>query len=438
VKTRIYIGTASGPVQVQRIWREAGIAESMVCLKRTTETLPIGTAYNAFVKSPSGVIERIFGPFEEGGFRLELSDRINQGTSWQLAIFIAHALARDGQLAGPEDDYQRAVWLTGQVDHDLKTGAVDQIPEKIYAAAPPLKALINEGKAVLIFAPEQNSRALASASLPSGIDVHAVTSAIDVLQTLEIPLESQSSRPKLMQRQTRDYHNLRTGHSNEPHRAKRTLIGTVFLLLASGAITAGFIVPSIFSANEPLPEIVNTIKEKVTRAETKQTQVLSTAEKLPPVALPQLTISEIRAAPGGGCPAVHFGASAGVASELTETSIGEYASSPGVETCALAFTVTPTMKRTYMALAIEPILGRYVENEPIPISLMGGKSITAPITWRINLPLVKNSKYVFKLHLLSAQNPITADILKSVKTENFSADDDANLLSVIALLTVVP
>ena len=50
MKTRIYIGTPQGAVQVERIWREDGIAESMACLKRTTEKLPIGAGYNDFVK----------------------------------------------------------------------------------------------------------------------------------------------------------------------------------------------------------------------------------------------------------------------------------------------------------------------------------------------------------------------------------------------------
>ena len=130
MKTRIYIGTPSGPVQVERIWREEGIAESMVCLKRTTEKLPIGAGYDDFVKRPSGIIEREFGPFEAGAFRLDLSNSINQGKSWQLAVFAAHALAHEGLLAGPDDPFERAIWLTGQVDNDLKLGGVTQVPEK--------------------------------------------------------------------------------------------------------------------------------------------------------------------------------------------------------------------------------------------------------------------------------------------------------------------
>ncbi len=331
MKTRIYIGTASGPVQIERIWREEGIAESMVCLKRTTEILPIGAAYNAFVKRPSGVIERAFGPFEEGGFRLELSDRINQGTSWQLAVFVAHALARDGQLAGPEDDYARVVWLTGQVDHDLKTRGVDQVPEKIHAAIKPLEELINEGKAVFLFAPEQNAQGLTSASLPSGIAVSAVTSAIDVLHALGIPLELQRSRSKLTRKEDDDHRKVRAERSTNSYRAKRNLVGTAFLLLVSGVIAASIIVPRFFSPDEPTPEIVNTTKEQMTGIETKQTQVPLTTEILPAADLPQLTISEIYPEPGGSCPAVHFDANAGVASELTVISIGEYASTPGFE-----------------------------------------------------------------------------------------------------------
>ena len=153
MKTRIYIGTPSGPVQVERIWREEGIAESMVCLKRTTEKLPIGAGYDDFVKRPSGIIEREFGPFEAGAFRLDLSNSINQGKSWQLAVFAAHALAREGLLAGPDDPFERAIWLTGQVDNDLKLGGVTQVPEKIHCALGELQALAKEGKQVLLYVP---------------------------------------------------------------------------------------------------------------------------------------------------------------------------------------------------------------------------------------------------------------------------------------------
>ncbi len=454
MKTRIYIGTASGPVQVERIWREEGIAESMVCLKRTTEILPIGAGYDAFVKRPSGVVERAFGPFEAGGFRLELSDRINQGTSWQLAVFIAHALARDGQLAGPEDDFTRAVWLTGQVDHDLQVGGVDQVPEKIHAALDPLEALVNEGKEVFFFVPEHNAQALSGALIPAGIDARSATSAIDVLHALGISLESGASEAPAAEKpaatKKRATQAQKKGEPPDQHRTKRALVGTAFLVIGGGAIAAGIILPEIFIPDEPAPEIIEAIQEKIAESEAQptpepepaaapaKTSPKTAAEDAPAAPAPKVTISEIRAAPGSGCPAVHFGANQGIASELTPTSAGNYASMAGAEICALAFTVAPTPERPYLALAIELISGRYVEIEPLPAALKGAEPVSTPLTWRINLPLAAKSPLEYRLQLLSAENPIIAETVKSLQTGNFSAPGQPGTSLTTARHSVAP
>jgi hypothetical protein len=444
VKTRIYIGTARGPVLVERIWREEGIAESMVCLKRTTEILPIGAGYDAFVKRPSGIIERAFGPFEAGGFRLELGERITQGASWQLAVFVAHALARDGMLAGPDDEFDRAVWLTGQVDNDLKTGAVDQVPEKIHAALGPLGELTAAGKEVSLFVPEDNVSALSSAAIPSGISARAAASAIDVLNALAIPLERREATPQpAAVKPVRAARKAEAEDAPDRHRTKRNLVGTAFLLLGGGAIAAGIILPRVMTPNEPLPEVIEAIEKRIAEskappapapqpAANDQTepkpepqpdpQPEPTTTPAPRLPTPSVTISEIRAAPDSGCPAVHVGASDGIATELMPAAGGDYASSAGAGLCAIAFTVTPPPGQPYVALAIELITGRYVEIDPLPDALKGAAPVTAPLTWRINIPISPKTALDYKLHLISAANAIPEHIVNSLKSGDFPAD----------------
>ncbi len=81
---RVHIATTEGAVVVERITREIA-ARSAVCLGRTTRVLPVSDDYDAFVRPPSGVIEREFGPFLGGAFRLDVSGEFGGGQSIPMA-----------------------------------------------------------------------------------------------------------------------------------------------------------------------------------------------------------------------------------------------------------------------------------------------------------------------------------------------------------------
>jgi hypothetical protein len=485
VKTRIYIGTASGPVQVERIWREEGIAESMVCLRRTTEMLPIGAGYDAFVKRPSGVIEREFGPFEPGAFRLDLSATINQGKSWQLAVLAAHALARHGMLAGPDDAFERAVWLTGEVDNDLKVGGVTQVPEKIHGALPALTALVKEGVEVLLYVPEDNAEALAGADLPAGISGNAVATASEILNSIGVDLawrkagaeenvadatsgqsvDRPAVRPNLRPNVQPDVQPV-AGRA----RRGRTLIGLTILLLGAAAIAAGVIIPDQLTSDEPLPLSSDPAPET---SEDEQTASVPEPEALggedpdaeasgakaplaepsadepatiivenageqepapstkssPPAAdtTPSLSIFEVSAPVAGGCPAVHFGAEGGVMTTVPPVSPGEFKSSAADDLCAIEFRMLAPPDQPYMAAAIELISGRYVESEITPISLRGGTAAGGPVVWRINLPLRMKAPLEYRLHMVSGEVEIVGEVRRSLVSGNISAAVEAGL-----------
>lgn len=455
MKTRIYIGTPSGPVQVERIWREEGIAESMVCLKRTTEIVPIGAGYDAFVKRPSGIIEREFGPFEAGAFRLELAASINQGKSWQLAVFAAHALARDGLLAGPDEAFERALWLTGQVDNDLKVGGVTQVPEKIHAALDELDALAKAGKQVVIYVPEENAQALAGASLPPAIEAHAVTTAANILDAI-----GTSSPPHAAATQTAGV-DRSTAPAVDRHRHKRAALGFVFLILGAAVVAAGVILPGQLTEDKTVPPAAEAIQETPAAAEPEPApepeatsaavapavaEVEPVAEVTPPpetapadiASAPDISISEVHPTTGSGCPAVHFGADRGVTVEISATPAGDFTSAAAGDLCALEFTLAPAPGQPYMAAAIELLSGRYVANDPMPTALRGGQPISAPVTWRINLPLRMKAPFEYKMHLVSAAREIPGDIYRSLKIGDFTAADQSGLSITTAHHTVSP
>ena len=94
----VYIATTIKPVAIQRITEEDPEVNSVICLAGKAISLPISGAYNAFVRNPTGVIQRDFG---HSAYRIDVSGKIEDGYSWQLGVFVAHALKRAARLVPP-------------------------------------------------------------------------------------------------------------------------------------------------------------------------------------------------------------------------------------------------------------------------------------------------------------------------------------------------
>src|SRR5262249_37389974 len=129
-KFRVLIPTTSGLVEVLLLTDEdSAMGRSVACISGTTETADIAADYDAFVKRPTGVIERLFG---HPCYRLDVSGRIDAGSSWQLGVLAAHALHAAGRLAEENERTDGVIWATGSVRPvDLTVGAVKHIPEKL-------------------------------------------------------------------------------------------------------------------------------------------------------------------------------------------------------------------------------------------------------------------------------------------------------------------
>jgi len=125
---RVYIATTQGPVAIQQLRQEDPAVRSVVCLDGTADTLPISRAYDNFVKTPTGVIQRHYG---HPTYRMDVAARISDGNSWQLGTFVAHALDHEELLAAPEDTVDTVLWLSGEVDQDLNVRPVEHIEDKL-------------------------------------------------------------------------------------------------------------------------------------------------------------------------------------------------------------------------------------------------------------------------------------------------------------------
>jgi len=151
---RIIIATTQGPVTVQRITEEDPVVNSVVCLSGKAVALAISPAYDAFVRNPTGVIQRHYG---HPAFRVDVSEKIDEGYSWQLGLFAAHALYHSGQLAQQDQACARTVIATGELDRDLNLLAVSGNEEKTAALRSAIEALVEKSVAVTLVVPKQNA-----------------------------------------------------------------------------------------------------------------------------------------------------------------------------------------------------------------------------------------------------------------------------------------
>jgi hypothetical protein len=159
-KLRVLIPTTAGPVEVLLLTEEdPTIGRSVACIGGTTETADIAGAYQAFVARPTGIIERLFG---HCCYRLDVSGRIDAGSSWQLGVLAAHALHAAGRLAQERDTADGVLWATGSVRPvDLTVGEVSHVSEKLAHSIDRLEREASPGRAVLMAIPAQNTVALA-------------------------------------------------------------------------------------------------------------------------------------------------------------------------------------------------------------------------------------------------------------------------------------
>jgi len=125
----ILLPTLQGLSAVQGIVREDPDVPSVVCLNGTAQSLPISNAYYDFVKKGQGVIGRDFG---HEAWRIDLSDPVEMGNSWQLGLYLAHYLFELGQLGSGEPVAGDTVlWVTGAVKSNHQVEPVEGVERKL-------------------------------------------------------------------------------------------------------------------------------------------------------------------------------------------------------------------------------------------------------------------------------------------------------------------
>jgi len=186
---RVCIPTTEGPSEIQRITAEDPDVRSVVCLDGKALALPISAAYDSYVRQPTGVIEKQFG---HAAYRVDVSAPITEGLSWQLGLFVAHALDSRGRLARKGEPADALLLLTGEVDRDLNVRPVDHVSEKRRVCGGLFEWATANDQTVRFFVPQAN-RAELIGDVP-GVEIVPVDTVDQVLEALEVvPVVSASA-----------------------------------------------------------------------------------------------------------------------------------------------------------------------------------------------------------------------------------------------------
>ena len=185
MKTHVFIGTTEAPVAIQRITEEDSGVQSVICLNGTVQALMVSTGYHDFVRRGTGVIARDFG---HDAYRIDVDGRIDQGASWQLPVYLAHALHRQGLLGdGLPAAGDRVIWATGEVDIDLGVRPVAGVAQKLAHSLEAIQTWRAQGIDVQVLLPTSN---LGEGSA----QIESLAGVSGISRMLDVPLPSSTNR----------------------------------------------------------------------------------------------------------------------------------------------------------------------------------------------------------------------------------------------------
>jgi len=394
IRFAVFIATTDGPVQIQRISRERAPL-SMVIRGSGSERLPVSDRYDDFARPGSGPVERFFGPFPEGGFRLEVSGSINSGDSWQLGVFLAHAVeAGDGLVlvrGDPtlEDSVNHIFWMTGQVDYDGQVSSVGHVQEKFYASRNALAAWLASGIPVTLVVPTgEDHRRLLACELPTDAGIVAATDAIVLCQELGINPDVASTAARRLSSAVPPQAQRSSGHFLVTLGAL-LVAASLAVLLATGQLGDVTAWPERLTAlltnqtnhmpkKNPPPKVMPQLRAGTVPELTYQ----------PPVAAPAVSISvhERRAPVGASCADVHIGDVAAVEKPVGTDTAGQPKPSPAAELCGLLLIIDPGPKPHYLRAKVTMLQGDLIDADRPPEVFAGSRPVSGPQRWVLILP----------------------------------------------------
>jgi hypothetical protein len=197
----VYVLTTGGPVRIEIIHARRRPPRSEITVGQDyTQRLPATKDYDLFV-SNVGPVGQAFGHFGEQCYRLQVSEAFDDGNSWELACFIAHALERHGQFASNDRDADEIIMASGRVDLAFDVGDVEHLKRKLDAAGETIREWREKGVPVKILLPVQDCNADELAT-PEGAEIRYCGGVSDALAITGLPWKAPkiSRAPSVLRR----------------------------------------------------------------------------------------------------------------------------------------------------------------------------------------------------------------------------------------------
>ncbi len=176
----VYILTTGAPVRIETIHARRRPPRSEITVGQDyTQRLPATKDYDLFV-SNAGPIGQAFGSFNEDCYRLQVEAAFDDGNSWELACFLAHALTRHGRFAAAGTEADEIILASGRVDLAFNVGAVEHLKLKLDAARKMIEEWHGKGVPVTLMLPNPEEDA-GSLEAPEGAKIVFCGSVAEVM-----------------------------------------------------------------------------------------------------------------------------------------------------------------------------------------------------------------------------------------------------------------
>ncbi len=154
----VLIPTTKKLVGITDITEENKDVVPVVCVSNELKALPISSDYKNFIQNPTGVVEKLT---EVSSYRIDLTDEINSGTSWQLGFAIAHLLKKKNKLLFSKNknlfnNTSNIIWASGKLNTNLDIIEVDHITPKLENSLPQFKKAFENNLKVFICVSKKN------------------------------------------------------------------------------------------------------------------------------------------------------------------------------------------------------------------------------------------------------------------------------------------
>ena len=399
----IFIATTNGPVGIQRITEEDPDIDSVVCLAGKAMPLPISNAYQDFVRQPTGVIQREFG---HGSYRVDLSATIEDGYSWQLGLYLGHAVATANLLTGDAPADAIHIFATGEVNVDLEVLAVDHVAVKLDRLKDHATDLAAAGGRVIIIVPSDNLRDVPDDWAHDAIELHGVATVAEALDAIGLTVETKIGKTPPVIVSPEPMH-------EKPVNTTRRLVLTLTGLATIGALAAYTAYATGFKAWTSLERagkyraLDTALKNAADgdaldrlRANIYQNYLTGTRPDKDQV---RIRLIEHRAPEGKTCAAVHFGAAKPILKEAQRRSDRVFEAAHFDGLCQLEFIAEADKNTTYL-------WGRYVRwpsgRRDISETIVHGPS-RRELRWKIDLP--RRLERDFRMHIVVAADDQPVD-----------------------------